>query len=79
MGKMEWIESVRHRIAYNLREMRMRHNMTLSALHQRTGLSWKVLENWELEKTSPSVERLMWLCKCTGWKLSEILGGLKDG
>lgn len=78
MTNAEWCDSFEHRVATNMREMRERHNMTLSALSARTGISWKTLENWELEKCSPSLSKFWLMCRKMKWNPSELIGGVKN-
>lgn len=66
-------------IAGNLRQLRLRDGLTISALAARTGIGWRTIENWEKENCTPSVPKAMWLCKAMGWKMSEIIGGIRNG
>lgn len=79
MTNDEWCESFEHRVAKNIKRMREKQNMTKSALSRKTKFSWKTIENWELEKSTPSVSKFFLLCKITGWSPSDLIGGGKDG
>ena len=79
IGPKEFSESVRKRIGRNIRSMREEEGLTPYQLTQITGLSWHTIQKWELGLNAPTVDRLLWFCRTTGWKLSEIIGGGKDG
>ena len=70
---------VRHRVGKNIRRMRRANNWTMTKLSQLTGFSDHVISRWEGGLTVPNTVSLLWLCKRTGWKVSDILGGTKDG
>ena len=66
-------------IRNNLISAMERHNMTKGALSQKTGLSWRTIQNWYCGACDPSIVKILLLCHATGWDLSEIIGGILDG
>ena len=75
----EWRDAVRRRIGRNIRKKRMASGKTHNQLYAETGISRLTLMYWESGERCPRMDDLLWLCKKTGWKLSELLGGNKDG
>jgi len=74
----QFSEKVRKRISVNLKRLRARSGWTQYQVANISGLSWHTIEKWEAGYNAPTVDKLMILCKSTGWKLAEILGGAKD-
>jgi predicted DNA-binding transcriptional regulator AlpA len=48
-------------------------------MYAQTGIQRETIYHWEHADRTPKITQLLWLCKCTGWKLSEIIGGGKNG
>lgn len=77
--KYEFSDFAHDMIMNNLAAAMERHNVTKGSLAQRTGLSWKTIENWCCGACDPSLVKILVLCHMTGWDLSEIIGGILDG
>lgn len=73
----EWSETVLRHIGKNLRRKRQDAGWTINRMYAETGIARITIMRWESGKRSPKLDDLLWVCKCTGWKLSEILGGAK--
>lgn len=76
--KYEFTDFAHDMIMNNLAAAMERHNVTKGSLSQKTGISWKAIENWSLGKCDPSLVKILLLCHRTGWDLSEIIGGILD-
>lgn len=72
-------EAVRKKVGRNIKKLRTGYGWTIQYLSDLIGLSWHTVYKWEHARISPSVPHMLWLCKCTGWKLSEILGDGPSG
>lgn len=79
MTANEFDEAVRKKVARNIRKMRTGMGWSIQYLADLIGLSWRTIYYWEHGRMSPSLSNLLWMCKQTGWKVSEILGGNRDG
>lgn len=75
----EWRDAVRQKIGRNIRKKRVSANLNFNELYAETGIQRVTLMRWESGERSPRLDDLLWLCKCTGWRLSEILGGQNNG
>lgn len=73
-----WSRGVVRTIGTGIRVLRKKRNWTLWQLQCATGISWHTLDNWETGQTAPRTDKLLWLCKTTGWKLTDILTGGKN-
>ena len=74
----EWSEAVLKRIGKNIRKKRMEAGWTINRMYAETGIARQTIFYWETGQRSPKIECLIWMCKCTGWRLGEILGGTKN-
>ena len=74
----EWSKAVLNRIGKNIRRKRTEAGWTINEMHARTGIQRQMIQYWELGMRSPKIEYLLWLCKVTGWKLGELIGGAKN-
>lgn len=74
----EWSEAVLRRVGRNIRKKRMDAGYTINRLYAETGIQRVTIQRWESGERSPRIDDLLWLCKCTGWKLAEILGVKND-
>ena len=74
----QYSEKIRRRISRNLRAIRAESGWTLYQVANISGLSWHTIQKWEAGYNSPNVDKLLVLCKTTGWKLGDILGGAKN-
>ena len=70
----EWREDVLTRIGQNVHRKRIEAGWTFNAMYARTGILPQTLFYWETAQRSPKIEVLLWLCKTTGWRFSEIVG-----
>lgn len=80
MNKQEqeqYSEKVMKRISRNLKRLREKRGWTQYRVAEMTGLAWHTIQKWEFGYNCPKVDKLLWLCRCTGWKLSDVLGGGK--
>ena len=80
MNKQEqeqFSEKIRKRISRNMIALRERKGWTRYQMATKVGLTWRTLQRWELGYNVPTIDKLLWLCKCNGWKLSDLLGGGK--
>jgi transcriptional regulator with XRE-family HTH domain len=73
----EWSEAVLRRVGKNIRKKRTAAGWTINRMYAETGIARVTIMRWESGKRSPKLDDLLWVCKCTGWRLSEILGGAK--
>lgn len=71
----EWGSAIRRRIGRNIRKKRVESGWTYNHMYAETGIQRQTIFYWENGERSPRVDMLLWMCKKTGWKLSEILGG----
>ena len=74
----EWAEKVLTRIGKNIRKKRMEQGWTINRMYAETGIPRQTIFYWESGQRSPKIEYLLWLCKTTGWKLGELIGGAKN-
>jgi transcriptional regulator with XRE-family HTH domain len=65
--------SIEHRIANRLAELRAERGWTLETLAQRTGISRATLSRLERYELSPSAAMLATLCGQYGWTLSRLM------
>jgi transcriptional regulator with XRE-family HTH domain len=65
--------SIEHRIANRLAELRAERGWTLETLAQRTGISRATLSRLERCELSPSAAMLATLCGQYGWTLSRLM------
>lgn len=70
----EWQEKVLQRIGKNIRRKRMEAGWSLNEMWAHTGIHRQTIHYWEAGSRYPKIEWLLWLCKTTGWKFSEIVG-----
>lgn len=70
----EFDEAVRKKVGRNIKKLRTGQRWTIQYLADLIGLSWHTVYKWEHARISPSVPHMLWLCRKTGWKLSEVLG-----
>lgn len=70
----EWKDTVLKRIGDNIHKKRLEAGWTLNEMYARTGIQRITIFYWETAQRSPKIEMLLWLCKTTGWKFSEIVG-----
>ena len=75
----EFDEAVRKKVARNIRKMRTGSGWTVEHLADIVGVSWHTVYKWEHARMSPSLSNMLWMCKQTGWKVADILGGNRDG
>ena len=75
----EWSAKVLTRIGGNIRKKRIERGWSFNQMEAETGIARQTIFYWETAQRSPKIEVLLWLCKVTGWKLSEIIGGGKNG
>ena len=74
----KWKEEVLTRIGANIHKKRLQAGWTLNEMHARTGIQRQTIFYWEIGDRSPKIEALLWLCKTTGWKFSEIVGKSRE-
>jgi transcriptional regulator with XRE-family HTH domain len=67
------VNSIEHRIANRLAELRAEQGWTLETLAQRTGISRATLSRLERCELSPSAAMLATLCGQYGWTLSRLM------
>src|SRR5580658_2315098 len=67
------VNSIEHRIANRLAELRAEQGWTLEMLAQRTGISRATLSRLERCELSPSAAMLATLCGQYGWTLSRLM------
>lgn len=73
----EWSETVLRHVGKNLRRLRQDAWWTINRMYAETGIARITIERWESGKRSPKLDDILWVCKRTGWKLAEIIGGAK--
>ena len=69
----EWLQGMNNRIGRNIRNLRTAAGWSGKQVYHITGISQDTLYHWENGERSPDMGKLLWLCKKTGWKLSDIL------
>lgn len=77
--KYEFTDLAHDMVISNLAAAMEKHHMSKGALSQKTGLSWRTINNWYTGKCDPSLIKALQLCHATGWDFSEIIGGILDG
>lgn len=73
----QYSEKIRKRISRNMKRIRAESGWSQHQVATISGLAWHTIEKWEAGYNAPTVDKLMILCKATGWSLSDILGGAK--
>ena len=74
----EFDDAVRKTVGRNLRKLRTGQKMTLQQVADLAEVAWHTVYKWEYGRMTPSLGRLLWLCKRSGWRLADILGGPKN-
>lgn len=74
----EWAEKVLNRIGQNIRKKRIANGWSFNRMEAETGIPRQTIFYWESGQRSPKIEYLLWLCKTTGWKLGELIGGTRN-
>lgn len=74
----EWSEAVLRRVGKNIRKKRTAAGWTINRMYAETGIARVTIMRWESGERSPKIDDLLWVCKCTGWRLGELLGGAKN-
>ena len=73
----EWSATILQHVGRNIRKMRKDAGWTINRMYAETGIARITIERWESGKRAPKLDDILWVCKRTGWKLSEIIGGSK--
>ena len=71
----DWCESVSKRIGKNIRKKRLEAGWSINRMYAETGIDRITIQRWETATRPLNMVKVLWLCKCTGWKLSELMGG----
>jgi len=71
----EWEGRINTLVGKNIKRLRTQSGWSVNELYARTGIQRITINRWELGIRSPKICTLLWLCKCTGWKLADIIGG----
>lgn len=74
----KWEKSLEERLGRNLRKKRVQAGWSLYQMSQITGVGRQTLLHYEWANRSPSIGKIMRICKTTGWKLSDLMGGGKS-
>lgn len=74
----EWSEAVLKRIGKNIRKKRMEAGWTINRMYAETGIARVTIMRWESGERAPKIDDLLWVCKCTGWRLGDLLGGARN-
>lgn len=74
----EWSETVLRHVGKNIRRKRTAAGWTINRMYAETGIARVTIMRWESGERSPKIDDLLWVCKCTGWRLGELLGGAKN-
>jgi transcriptional regulator with XRE-family HTH domain len=74
----EWAGALLRRIGKNLRRKRIETGWSMNRMYAETGILAVTIKRWETGERAPRIDDLLWVCKCTGWKLGEILGGMRN-
>ena len=74
----DWQMGMRKRIGRNLKRLRLERDWTLNYMQSQVGVDRATLWSWEQATRSPQLCNILWICKCTGWKLSDIIGGRQN-
>lgn len=73
----DWSEAVLRHVGRNIRKMRQDAGWTINRMYAETGIARITIERWESGQRAPKLDDILWVCKRTGWRLSEIIGGAK--
>ena len=68
-----WLQAIKKRIGRNIKQLRLADGLSGNYLYHLTGITKTTIYGWEKGEFSPPLDKLLWLCKKTGWKLSDIL------
>ena len=71
-------DRIRHIVGKNIRKTRKKNNMSLVELYRKTNISDGTIRHWEMGVQAPNIVSLMWLCKCTGWRMGDLLRTKED-
>lgn len=63
------------RVSQQIRDARIRKNMTQSNLADELGVSYQAVSNWERGNSLPDISKYEDLCRILGLKLEDLLGG----
>ena len=60
-------------LAVNIRALRQLHGLSQQELGEKLGVSWRTIQNWELESHAPKFVALIWLSEIFEVTLNQLI------
>ena len=69
-----WEYKLMKRVGRNKRRLRKERGWDPENVAEKCGFGYSTIYSWEAGRTVPTLGKVVWLSKTTGWRLSELLG-----